>query len=118
MKPTRLFIAALLLGIVGWSVGFEPGWLQQRQLRLVAPGWTGRPLTIAVAADFHVGAPHAGLSMLRRVVRDINAARPDLIVLPGDFVIQGILGGQPVTPEVIAGELARLSAPLGVFATA
>lgn len=117
MKPTRLIVAALLLGIVGWSVGFEPGWLQQRQLLLAAPGWTGRPLTIAVAADFHVGAPHAGLAMLRRVVRDINAARPDLIVLPGDFVIQGILGGQPVAAEVIAGELARLSAPLGVFAT-
>jgi predicted MPP superfamily phosphohydrolase len=117
VKPARLIVAVLLLGIVGWSVGFEPGWLQQRELRLAAPEWTGRPLRIAVAADFHVGAPHAGLAMLRRVVREINAAHPDLIVLPGDFVIQGILGGQPVAAEVIAGELGRLSAPLGVFAT-
>lgn len=37
--------------------------------------------------------------------------------VPGDFVIQGVLGGQPVAPEDIAGVLARLTAPLGVFAT-
>ena len=85
MKRASQAVLALLLGVLAWSIGFEPGWLQQRQLRLAAPGWTGPPLTIAVAADFHVGAPHAGLPLLRRVVREINAARPDIILLPGDF---------------------------------
>jgi hypothetical protein len=101
MTRTRLAVAALVLGIAGWSVGFEPGWLQQRQLLLAAPAWAGPPLTIAVAADFHVGAPHVGLPMLQRVVDELNAARPDLVLLPGDFVIQGVLGGQPVAPEDI-----------------
>jgi predicted MPP superfamily phosphohydrolase len=116
VKRASLALVALLLGLLAWSIGFEPGWLQQRQLRLAAPGWAGPPLTIAVAADFHVGAPHAGLPMLRQVVKEINAAHPDIILLPGDFVIHGVLGGQPVAPETIAGELARLKAPLGVFA--
>lgn len=116
MKRASLALLALLLGVLAWSIGFEPGWLQQRQLRLAAPGWAGPPLTIAVAADFHVGAPHAGLPLLRRVVREINTAHPDIILLPGDFVIHGVLGGQPVAPESIAGELALLKAPLGVFA--
>jgi predicted MPP superfamily phosphohydrolase len=99
-----------------WSFGFEPGWLQQRELALTAPGWPGPPLTIAVASDLHIGAPHVGLPMLRRVVDQLNASGADLILLPGDFVIQGVLGGEAVAPAVIAGELARLEAPLGVYA--
>ncbi|MBK8578731.1 MAG: hypothetical protein IPN78_10900 [Candidatus Accumulibacter sp.] len=98
MKRASLAVLALLLGVLAWSIGFEPGWLQQRQLRLAAPGWAGPPLTIAVAADFHVGAPHAGYPAAP-VVREINAAHPDIILLPGDFVIHGVLGGQPVAPE-------------------
>lgn len=117
MKRLRLFVWITLLGLTGWSFGIEPGSLQQRQLTLASAGWTGAPLTIAVAADLHVGAPHAGLPMLKKVVDQLNASQPDLILLPGDFVIQGVLAGKPVAPATIAGELARLKAPLGVFAT-
>lgn len=117
MKRLRLLVWATLLGLTGWSFGVEPGWLQQRQLTLAAAEWAGAPLTIAVAADLHVGAPHAGLPMLKKVVDQLNASRPDLILLPGDFVIQNVLGGEPVAPAAIAAELARLKAPLGVFAT-
>lgn len=117
MKRLRLFVWTALLGLTGWSFGVEPGWLQQRQLTLASADWTGVPLTIAVAADLHVGAPHAGLTMLKKVVDQLNASQPDLILLPGDFVIQGVLGGEPVAPFAIAAELAHLKAPLGVFAT-
>lgn len=117
MKRLRLFAWITLLGLAGWSFGVEPGWLQQRQLALAAPDWSGPPLTIAVAADLHVGAPHAGLPMLKKVVDQLNTSQPDLILLPGDFVIQGVLGGEPVAPAAIAAELARLKAPLGVYAT-
>jgi predicted MPP superfamily phosphohydrolase len=43
--------------------------------------------------------------------------RPDLILIPGDFVVQGVLGGRFVSPEESASVLARLKAPLGVWAT-
>ena len=117
MKRLSLIVWVTLLLLAGWSFGFEPGWLQQRQLTLSVANWSGPPLTIAVAADLHVGAPHAGLPMLRKVVDQLNAGSPDLILLPGDFVIQGVIGGQAVDPALIAQELGRLKAPLGVFAT-
>ena len=117
MKRLSLIVWGTLLLLAGWSFGFEPGWLQQRQLTLAVANWSGPPLTIAVAADLHVGAPHAGLPMLRKVVDQLNAGSPDLILLPGDFVIQGVIGGQAVDPALIAQELGRLKAPLGVFAT-
>ncbi|WP_265945557.1 metallophosphoesterase [Dechloromonas sp. A34] len=114
---SRLLAYLVLLLMAGWSFGFEPGWLQQRQLALESTNWSGSALTIAVASDFHVGAPHAGLETVRRVVAGINAAKPDLILLPGDFVIQGVVGGEQVIPEAIAEELRLLQAPLGVYAT-
>lgn len=117
MKRLRLLVWATLLGLAGWSFAIEPGWLQERRLTLNAADWSGPPLTIAVAADLHTGAPHAGLPMLRRVVDQLLAGQPDLILLPGDFVIQNVLGGEPVAPAAIAAELARLKAPLGVYAT-
>jgi len=117
MRRSSFIFFAFLLALAGWSFGFEPGWLQQRQLVLASPQWTGPHLRIAVASDFHTGAPHAGLAMLRRAVAEINAAQPDIVLLPGDFVIQGIVGGTQVPPEAIAAELGRLKAPLGIYAT-
>lgn len=117
MKRLSLLIWGTLLLLAGWSFGFEPGWLQQRQLTLAVENWSGPPLKIAVAADLHVGAPHAGVPMLRKVVDQLNAGSLDLILLPGDFVIQGVIGGQAVDPALIAQELGRLKASLGVFAT-
>lgn len=106
-----------LLALLLWSFGIEPGWLQQRQLLHSSPHWRGAPLTVAVAADWHVGAPHVDLAAVRRIVGSINQAAPDLILLPGDFVIQGVIGGTQIDPEAIARELAALRAPLGVYAT-
>ena len=117
MKRLRLPVWTLLLGLAGWGFGIEPGLLQQRQLVLSVADWQGPPLTIALASDLHVGAPHAGLPMLKRVVDQLNASQPDLILLPGDFMIQGVLGGTLVAPAAIAAELGRLKAPLGVYAT-
>ncbi|MDR0777160.1 MAG: metallophosphoesterase [Azonexus sp.] len=117
MKRLRWIVRLTILCLAVWSVGFEPGWLQQRELTLTAPAWSGPPLTIAVAADLHVGSPHAGLPMLRRVVDQLNASQPDLILLPGDFMTRGVPGGETIEPAAIAGELARLKAPLGVYAT-
>ena len=117
MKRTRLLVWGTLLAMAGWAFGFEPSWLQQRQLTLASADWAGAPITIAVASDLHAGAPHVGTTMLRRVVADLNAAKPDLILLPGDFVHHGLLDGEELSPEAIAAELGRLKAPLGVYAT-
>lgn len=106
-----------LLALLLWGFGIEPGWLQERQLAVASPRWTLPPLKVAVASDWHVGAPHAGLDMVRQAVAQINAGQPDLILLPGDFVIQGVLGGTPVAGEEIAQALGHLRAPLGVYAT-
>ena len=85
--------------------------------RLNPPRWpAGRRLSICVIADLHAGGPNMGLARVRQVVDAGNALKCDLIVLLGDFFATHRFITEHVTPPQWAGELARLSAPLGVYA--
>jgi hypothetical protein len=114
--PLRLKVvglAALILGL--WAFWLEPAGLRLSEEH-VALRWPARSLRIAILTDLHVGSPFNGIAKLRRVVDQTNAARPDVICILGDLVIQGVLGGRFVPPEEIARELKRLHAPSGTVA--
>jgi hypothetical protein len=53
--------------------------------RVAAVALDGAPLRIAAISDTHVGGPHVDVARVVRVVRDINALHPDLVVLLGDY---------------------------------
>jgi predicted MPP superfamily phosphohydrolase len=84
-------------------------------LRVSLP-WPARSLRIAILTDLHVGSPFNGIDKLRRAVDLTNAAHPDIVCLLGDLVIQGVVGGNVVSPEDIAAELRHLSPRSGTFA--
>lgn len=111
-----LLLVGLVLGV--WALGAEPAYLRVREYPLSIPGWpAGRTgMRIALLSDLHVGSPHNGLDKLEEVVARTNAARPDLVLVLGDLVIQGVIGGRFVPPEEIAPVLGKLRAPLGVWA--
>ncbi len=111
-------ILALIAGAGVWAFWWEPGRLVVREAELSIEGWPeeNRGLRVALVSDLHVGSPRNGLASLRRVVRRIEEAEPDLVLLAGDLVISGIPGGRFVDPETIAGELAALRPRLGKFA--
>lgn len=101
-----------------WSVGIEPGWVVTRETRVPIARWPEDigPLRIAALADLHTGSPHITVEKVREIVTSVNAERPDLIVLLGDYVIHGVAGGRFVPIEETAAALRDLHAPLGVFA--
>ncbi len=84
----------------------EPQILTQTrwQLRLPLP-----KMRIAVVSDLHA-KPTKGAPFFERVVRRVNAAQPDLILLPGDLL------DTPSSPLSALAPLGKLRAPLGVFA--
>jgi predicted MPP superfamily phosphohydrolase len=121
MKPIRVISLALVLGAVAlgcWAFAWEPASLTTRAHRLHIPHWRAElaGLRVAVLADLHVGSPFNGMSKLAEIVATTNALAPDLILIPGDFVIQKVVGGSFVSPEDAAVVLAGLKAPLGVWA--
>jgi uncharacterized protein len=121
-RARRIVRAALILLLLLasvltlWALWWEPRRLVTRELSMLPSCWTGPPVRIAVASDLHVGAPGVDLKKLDTLVADVNSARPDVVVLLGDYVIQGVKGGRFVTPEMIAQHLGALKAPLGVYA--
>lgn len=117
LRLAILAFVALVLAL-GWAFLIEPGLLTVHEAHLCLPGWPTRLQAIRIAAlgDLHVGSPHNGVEQLRRVVAETNGAKPDLIVLLGDYVIHDVWGGSFVEPEVTALELRKLRAPFGVVA--
>ena len=114
-----LVVAVAILGVLGaWAFWLEPASLELNEYRLEIPNWPQSlaGLRIAALADLHVGSPFNGLDKLERIVVLTNQSNPDLIVLLGDYVIQGVTGGDFVPPNESAPVLAKLQAPLGVWA--
>ncbi|MEZ5959746.1 MAG: metallophosphoesterase [Hyphomonadaceae bacterium] len=72
------------LNVYAWFV--EPNQLVVRHVEIVSEDWHGRPLTIAALGDTHVGGPHVDAARMGRIVQRINALRPELVVLLGDYV--------------------------------
>jgi predicted MPP superfamily phosphohydrolase len=100
-----------------WGFLVEPRIVKQRHLRLESPRWPDHvpELRIAVLGDFQVGAPWFKVKQLDKVVARVNAMEPDLVVLLGDYVIEGVLFGRFVHPPDIARSLGNLKARYGVY---
>lgn len=73
-------------------------------------------IKIAVIADLHAGAPYIDEDKIAKIVEETNAQKPDLILLPGDFIVQEVLGAQPIAFSRVTAILKNLQAPMGVFA--
>jgi len=117
LKISLTIICLLILGLVLWGLVIEPSRLVIHRETLQIPNWHAEHngLKIALLTDLHVGSPYTGLDKIKKVVELTNAEEPDLILITGDFMIQGVIGGKFVEPEPIAEVLKDLHAPLGVI---
>jgi uncharacterized protein len=109
----------LLTFLALWAFVIEPSRLVLRETRIILPSWPAglKGLRIAAISDLHAGSPYITIDKIHQIVEKTNAAQPDLILLPGDFVIQGVKGGSFMEPEVMSSALKGLRARFGVFAT-
>ncbi|MDL9946440.1 metallophosphoesterase [Gordonia sp. ABSL11-1] len=80
---------------------------QQVDLAGLPEGFDGAQ--VVLISDLHVG-PARSASFTRKVVEEVNAQRPDLVLIAGDLT-DGTIANVGADLEPLAG----LSAPLGVF---
>lgn len=111
-------ILSLVVILAAWAFWLEPSSLHNATYRLSITNWPApcAGFRIALLSDLHVGSPFNSLSKLDQAVRLTNAAEPDLVVLAGDYVIHGVIGGTFIEPERIAASLVHLQARYGVYA--
>ena len=81
-------------------------------LRGMAPGIA--PLRAALISDIHVAGPDMPPERLARIVAQINALAPDIVLIAGDLVSEKTVATHIYTPEQIVAPLGKLVAPLGV----
>lgn len=109
-----------MLGLIlaCWAFIWEPSRLTEKTYRLTLPDWPTAcaDYHVAVVSDIHAGAPYIGLDKIDRLVAMIQKQKPDLVLLPGDFVIQEVLGGSFIAPEVLASHLKPLLQTTKVYA--
>lgn len=95
------------LGGVGVAQAYDFGTVREEA---ALPGLRS-PLRVAFLTDLHYGL-YIFERQIRAWVDTANAARPDLVLLGGDFLDVR----SDVDPAPLLTELARLRAPLGVYA--
>ncbi|MBU1385349.1 MAG: metallophosphoesterase [Alphaproteobacteria bacterium] len=127
LRSRRIFLAWSVAGVVaaGWVLGVwafmvEPASLTVRHVTVESATWRGPPLRIGIISDTHVAAPHTDVARIRKLVGRMNAERPDVVVLLGDYAgghEPASVRAAPESSEILRGVDAfeGLSSPLGTW---
>ncbi len=108
-------ILFLLIGFILflWSFLIEPGFLTEN--RQSKNKWPYRSIKIAFFSDLHAGAPFINEKYIINLVDRINSYNVDLVLIGGDLVINGIVGGKFMDISKVVLHLRNLNAPLGKY---
>jgi predicted MPP superfamily phosphohydrolase len=96
----------------------EPSLLRLREPVALSRWWPrGRPcLRIGIIADLHACWPLMTAARVERIAARLLAARPDLVLLPGDFVSTHTWFVRPLAVEPVAAALRGLAAAVPTLA--
>jgi predicted MPP superfamily phosphohydrolase len=78
----------------------------------IAPG--DSPLTIALLSDIHVAGPDMPPDRLARIVEQVNALNPDLVVIAGDLISDKYVSTRHYSAKEVIAPLGKLAARYGV----
>lgn len=88
LKRVLLAVATLAVLLLAWSYGEAIATPDVRRLRVSLTGWPAgaRPLKAVLISDIHVAGPDMPPKRLRQIVDQINALKPDVVLIAGDLV--------------------------------
>jgi predicted MPP superfamily phosphohydrolase len=91
-----------------------------RRATIALPLWPAgqRPIRVVLLSDIHIGSAASDAPRLRRIVAQVDALRPDLILIAGDFIFGERADGAMLHGPAMIAPLRALHAPLGVVAVA
>ncbi|MFW5702740.1 MAG: metallophosphoesterase [Candidatus Dojkabacteria bacterium] len=101
--------------LLAYSAFIEPYWLDKNQVEVSISksgieNETQRKMNIVLISDLHLGR-YKNDNYLENLVREINAEKPDIVVIPGDFVLDRKENIRLAEP------LSQLNTRYGVYAT-
>lgn len=119
-RLARLALALVVLAGLVALVGYRDARADPivRRMTVKLPGWPAGapPVRVVLLSDIHIGGPATDAGRLSRIVAQVNALRPDLVLIAGDHVF----GHDPANGARFARALTRplsgLRARLGTVA--
>ena len=74
------------------------------------------PIRLALLSDIHVAGPDMPPERLARIVAQVNALKPDLVLIAGDLVSERRFATHVYTSAEVVAPLGKLEARLGIVA--
>ncbi|HEX8640730.1 MAG TPA: metallophosphoesterase [Allosphingosinicella sp.] len=111
-----LFVAAL--AVAGWAYWTAISDPVVRRAQVALRDWPAGapPVRAVLVSDIHVAGPDMPPSRLQRIVGQINALRPDLVLIAGDLVSDKRFATRIYSLAEAVAPLARLRSRLGSYA--
>ncbi|HEY5711415.1 MAG TPA: metallophosphoesterase [Allosphingosinicella sp.] len=120
MNLRRFFLLLVALGfaLLGWAYWSAVADPVVRRAEIELADWPAGapPIRVVLISDLHVAGPDMPPSRLARIVDQVNALEPDLVLIAGDFVSDKRVSTRTYGADEAVAPLARLRAPLGVVA--
>lgn len=120
-KPGPILLLSLLLaGLLLAAYSFAEARRDPtvRTAAIALPDWPAGapPIRAVLISDVHIGTAAMGPERLGRIVGQINALRPDIVLIAGDFIFGHAPDSAARLGEPMVAPLSRLRAPLGIVA--
>lgn len=116
----RAIAGLLLLGLAILWLGYRNATADPvvRRGQVAMASWPrgAPPIRVALLSDIHVAGPDMPPARLDRIVAQVNALSPDLVVIAGDLVSDKRVGTHRYPVAQAVAPLGGLRARLGVFA--
>jgi predicted MPP superfamily phosphohydrolase len=112
---TALLLATVILGYAFLEARRDP---VVRRTSIALADWPAgaHPIRLVLMSDIHIGSPAMDAARLTRLVGQVNALQPDLVLLAGDFIAGRVPHSAAWLAPRLVAPLAGLKAPLGVVA--
>lgn len=117
LRKILLIVIAIGIALVAmaYRAAIADPIVRRAAVAILPPG-SRQPLTLLLVSDTHVAGPDMPPDRLTRIVAQMNALRPHMILIAGDLVSDKRMSTRRYTLTQAIRPLAALRARLGVFA--
>jgi len=117
-RAALLLIFAIASALIGWGYWQATRDPVVRETRIALAGWpVGQaPIRAVLMSDLHVAGPDMPPERLSRIVAQVNALAPDIVLIAGDLVSDKFISSHHYAVEAAVAPLKALRAPLGAVA--
>jgi predicted MPP superfamily phosphohydrolase len=109
-------LVALMCGTIAWHYTMADPVVRRTEVVLPGLPADAPPIRLLLMSDLHVANPDMPPARLARIVAQVNALKPDMVLIAGDFITDRRLATRHYSYRVALAPLAGLKSRFGTYA--